>query len=88
VNPTAFSLTGSGPVSGDSAVVTMISADGAQFPPNFDPADVTRRPWGTLVFTAKGADAARITWTSEQAGFGSGELELVRLTSMLGRGCD
>lgn len=81
-------LTGSGPVSGDSAVVTMISADGGQFPPHFNPADVTRRPWGTVVFTATGADSARIAWTSEQAGFGSGELDLVRLTSMLGRACN
>ncbi|HRQ63790.1 MAG TPA: hypothetical protein PKZ76_02815 [Xanthomonadaceae bacterium] len=80
-------MIGSGPVQGDSAVVDLISADGAQFPPAFDPAQVERRPWGTVLFTATGPDSARIEWHSVQTGFGSGSLDLVRLTSMLGQNC-
>lgn len=80
-------MIGTGPVHGDSAVVALVSADGAQFPPAFDPDQVQRRPWGELLFTVLGPDNARIEWDSEQAGYPPRSLDLVRLTSMLGRGC-
>ncbi len=79
---------GNGPIQGGSAVIELVSADGAQFPPAFDPDHVERRPWGELVFSALGPDSARIEWDSVQDGFGSGSLDLIRLTSMLGRECE
>ncbi len=80
-------MIGQGPIDGDGALVEMISADGPQFPPAFEPDLVERRPWGTLLFTALGANSARISWESVQPGYGSGELDLVRLTTMQGREC-
>jgi glucose/arabinose dehydrogenase len=80
-------MLGLGPVDGDSAHLDMISADGPGFPPDFDPGQVTRRTWGTLDFTVLDADTARIAWDSVQPGYGSGSLDLVRLTRMRGREC-
>jgi hypothetical protein len=80
-------LIGTGPVDGDHAVVDLISADGADFPPAFDPGAVERRPWGQLRFTALGADRARIEWTSVQEGYPGGARDLQRLSAMVGREC-
>ena len=80
-------MIGNGPVIGDSASLDLITTRGGGFPPAFDPAQVVRDPWGSLRFIAIDANRARVQWSSVQAGFGSGELDLVRLTGMLGRSC-
>lgn len=80
-------LIGQGPIAGDTARIALHSARGAQFPPAFDPADVALTPWGELTFTAIDADRARIAWAPTQPGYAPGALELVRLTSLLGRRC-
>ncbi len=80
-------LLGNAPITGDRASVPMIVTRGAQFPPGFDPQDVERTPWGTLQFQVEGPDRARIDWQSTVEGFGSGSLQLQRLTSLLGHAC-
>src|SRR5690606_13831066 len=75
-------LIGSGPVDGDSAELAMVVYEGGQFPPAFDPAALEQHAWGTLRFTVQGNDAAHIEWSATQAGYGSGQLGLNRLTTV------
>lgn len=80
-------LIGSGPVDGDSAELAMVVYEGGQFPPAFDPAALEQHAWGTLRFTVQGNDAAHIEWSATQAGYGSGQLGLNRLTTVRGLDC-
>ena len=81
-------LVGQGPIAGDSATLDLVSTRGGGFPPAFDPAQVVREAWGTLRFTAIDADRARIDWNSTQAGYGTGSMELRRLSSLYGNACN
>ena len=80
-------MLGAGPIQGDRATLPMTITRGAQFPPAFNPASVVREPWGTLSFRATGNDSARIDWQAALPGYGSGGMDLVRLSTLLGRGC-
>jgi photosystem II stability/assembly factor-like uncharacterized protein len=80
-------LIGTGPVVGDHAAMDMVVTQGAGFPPAFDPATVQRVPWGTLTFQGIDANHARIDWNGLLPGYGSGGLDLTRLTSQYGREC-
>ena len=51
------------------------------------PTSVVREAWGTLSFRATGNDSARIEWQGALPGYGSGGMDLVRLSTLLGRGC-
>lgn len=75
-------LIGQGPIKGDSAVLATHIFSGAGFPPNFDPADAVGTEWGTLTFIFSGCNNSRVSWDSSVPGFGSGSLELVRLTTL------
>lgn len=81
-------LLGVAPVQGDRASVAMTITRGADFPPAFQPAQVVREPWGTVEFRAIDGGRARIEWRSSLAGFGDGALDLVRLSGLLGHGCE
>lgn len=76
-----------GPIAGDTATLDVLVTRGGQFPPAFDPATVERQAWGTLRFKAVDGEHARIDWTSSLVGYGSGGLDLVRLTTLAGRAC-
>jgi hypothetical protein len=67
-------LVGSGPLSGNSAQMhlQLIDGAGAQFPPNFDPSQITSHDWGTATFTFSDAAHAQVSWNSTIAGYGSG----------------
>ncbi|HET9485731.1 MAG TPA: hypothetical protein VFO79_17340 [Xanthomonadales bacterium] len=80
-------LIGDGPIVGDSATLSMITTRGGAFGTAFDPDTVVREPWGTLTFRAIDADHARIEWSSTVEGFGSGALDLSRLTLVRGLAC-
>ena len=80
-------MTALGPVNGASADLSAQITRGASFPPAFQASDVISEDWGTMRFTAIDADHARWEWTSAQAGFGSGALDLQRLTSHSGYDC-
>lgn len=79
-------LFGTGPIDGNRAQLTMTSFRGAEFSP-FNPASVVREAWGTLEITTLGENNARIQWQSTQTGYGSGQLDLERLTALLGASC-
>lgn len=80
-------MTALGPVSGDTAMLSAQITRGANFSPGFRSSDVVSSDWGTMRFTAVDADRARWEWTSTQPGFGSGALDLQRLTRHSGYDC-
>lgn len=55
-------LSGAGPVQGNRATVALNRTTGAQFPPDFDPADLVVTPWGTATFTLIDPRRMRIDW--------------------------
>ena len=59
----------------------MFTSSGGMFGPDFDPATVEFEPWGSLEMdlTCEGGTA---TYNSTEEGFGSGTLNLVRLTNI------
>jgi hypothetical protein len=62
------------------------STRGGVFGPDFDPDAVQRLPWGTLELDID-CDGGTATYDSSEEGFGSGTLNLVRLTSIDGLTC-
>jgi uncharacterized protein (DUF1800 family) len=80
-------MTALGPVQRNSATLSATITSGADFPPAFDPNQVVNQSWGTMTFTGVDADHASWTWNSTQAGFGSGSLNLTRLTALTGSDC-
>lgn len=69
---------GVGPIVDGRATLSALISRGGQFPPAFDPSDVTFEPWGELRFSFSGVDRGRVEWTSAVAGFGNGALDLQR----------
>jgi hypothetical protein len=82
-----FWLSGAGPIDGKRAVVALDRARGGDFPPGFDPADVTLERWGTATFELVDPTRMQMRWDSVQPGFGTGSLELSRLTELLTAPC-
>ena len=80
-------ITATGPINGDSATLSANITSGGDFPPDFNPAQVTLQSWGTLTFRAVDANHASWSWNSTQSGFGSGSLNLTRLSSLTGSDC-
>ncbi|MEZ5465349.1 MAG: hypothetical protein R3F22_09060 [Lysobacteraceae bacterium] len=80
-------LLGSGPVDGDHADLAMAITHGADFPPDYDPADKVQEPWGVLRFTVNSANQAQINWDADYAGYGDGSMNLQRLTQLDGHAC-
>jgi hypothetical protein len=59
-----------------------------RFPPNFNPATVTRVPWGSLTFTFTDCDHGSVTWNSIDPAFtATGTMPLQRLTRLDGLNC-
>lgn len=80
-------IIGQGPISGDTATLAALTTRGTGFGSAFNAANVVREPWGTMSFKALDGNRARWTWASTQPGYGSGTLELTRLTALSGKEC-
>lgn len=80
-------MAATGPIQGASAALTANLTSGADFPPDFNPASVSSVPWGTMTFRAIDANNAQWSWNSTVSGFGSGSMNLQRLTSLSGSDC-
>lgn len=76
-----------GPVNGDSATLSALTTRGTGFGTSFNAANVIREPWGTLSFRAIDGNRAILNWASTQPGYGSGSLDLTRLTLTSGKEC-
>ena len=80
---------GLGPISGDSVTMQGIqtAGSGARFPPNFDAANIEVLPWGTLRFRFSDCNSGHVDWSSTVPGYGSGGMDLTRLTLPAGLTC-
>ena len=70
------------------AQMTAWIYQGNDFPPDYDPSKTTEIPWGEITMYFTGCSHAVLNWVSVDAGYGSGELDLHRLTRIHGSHCD
>jgi len=76
-------LVGNVVLGGDPEAVTIpvVVTNGPKFGPDYDSAALNRQTWGTLTITFPNCNSAILAWDSS-AGFGSGAIELSRLTTL------
>lgn len=79
---------GVGTYAGDVATIPFAKTAGGRFIPNFNPSLVTNPPWGTATIRFTGCNRGRIDYTSSLSGFGTGSMELTRLTLPAGLTCN
>ena len=81
-------INGVGTIDGNKVVMQAGRVLNGRFPPNFNPATVTKPSWGTLTFTFTDCDTGHVDWTTTDAAFTpSGSLDLTRLTAIAGTTC-
>jgi YVTN family beta-propeller protein len=76
-----------GTVQDDAITFDLSIPSGTDFGPTFDPEDVDRPPWGRAVFRFDGCNSGSMSYESPREGYGSGELEMTRLTQLWGLEC-
>lgn len=65
----------------------MTRPQGARFGADFDPGDVHAAPWGRVTLAFEGCGAATLSYASTESAFGSGTLQLQRVTTPAGGVC-
>jgi hypothetical protein len=81
-------IAGAGQINGDTVTMNAARVLAGRFPPNYNPATVERRPWGTLVFKFSDCNNGTVTWTSTDESFtATGSYAITRLTSIDGLTC-
>lgn len=85
-------FTGVGTIEGDRLVIPELTKTrGGRFGGNFDPAQVVRENWGSLVFTFESCSRGYAAYEPTQQAFNAGwpyeQLNTERLTSIMGLGC-
>ena len=73
---------------GQEAVLDVVIYEGNDFPPSYDPDLTESTKWGTMLLSFIGCDLAHLEWDSVIEGFGTGELELQRLSTIAGSFCN
>lgn len=76
-----------GAIENDTATVRALSAQGGRWIPNFDPGNVTQPEWGTLTFQFTDCNHGHVDFSNTIAGYGSGRMDLTRLTQPAGLSC-
>lgn len=76
-----------GAINGTTGTIDALQTQGGQWIPNFDPGNVTQPSWGTLTFTFTDCNHGRVDFASTQPGYGSGHMDLTRLTQPAGVTC-
>jgi hypothetical protein len=78
---------GVGTYSGNAATITEVyETTGGRWIPNFDPNRIVNNPWGTLAFTFTDCNHGNVDFNSV-AGYGTGSMNLTRLTQPAGLVC-
>ena len=80
---------GLGPISGGAVTIQGVQTggSGARFPPSLDAANIAVLPWGTLTFNFSDCNHGHVAWVSTVPGYGSGGMDLTRLTLPAGLSC-
>jgi plastocyanin len=76
-----------GAIDGTTATIQVIQTQGGRWIPNFDPANVTQPAWGTLTFSFTDCNHGRVDFDSVMPGYGTGHMDLTRLTQPAGVTC-
>lgn len=76
-----------GAVAGDSITVDLLIPSGTDFGPGFDPEGVSLPPWGTVTMSFTDCESGTLSYDSALEGYGTGELQLTRLTRLAGTDC-
>ena len=71
---------------GTTATIAPLQTQGGHWP-TIVPGDITQPSWGTLTFTFTDCDHGRVDFDSTIAGYGSGHMDLTRLTHIDGLTC-
>jgi hypothetical protein len=72
---------------GFRAVLKVLIFEGNDFPPRFDPNMSSMEEWGEMVLSFTGCDLAHLSWDSDIAAYGEGDLDLIRLTNVADSVC-
>ena len=82
-----FWMVGVGDIEGSKiSFPNLDSMHGGKFGPGFDPDDVVRTSWGELEFDFSSCDSATVDYSGPSE-FGSGQLDVKRLTTLWGIDC-
>jgi plastocyanin len=76
-----------GSISGTTATIDAVQTQGGRWIPNFDPSNVTQPPWGTLTLEFTDCNHGEVNFSSTVAGYGTGHMDLTRLTQPAGLSC-
>jgi YVTN family beta-propeller protein len=76
-----------GAVEGNTITFDMTVPSGTDFGPTFDPGDISRPPWGSATFIFDSCNSGTMTYDSPLDGFGSGSLDLARISNLHGLEC-
>ena len=78
---------GLGSYGGNTATITAVNqTTGGRSIPNFDPSKIVNNAWGTLTFTFSDCNRGKVDFAST-AGYGTGSMNLTRLTQPAGVVC-
>ena len=83
-------ILGIGNINGNTVTIPdAIYTSGGRMPPNFQSNQVTNRPFGSLTFTFSSCNSGTLSYTTNDADFGStsGTVSLSRLTAIKGLPC-
>jgi hypothetical protein len=79
-----------GRVEGNQIIVEeadTITTEGTPFGAEFNKNEIVPTPWGSFTMTFEDCNTGSITYNSSQTGYGSGTLQLARLTNIAGLSC-
>lgn len=80
-------LIGSSRLVGNRAEIPIVITSGGLFPPAFDPGQVTRTPWGTLVLDVVSCTSLDVSWSPTLPGYRAGTLRVAPLIISGGLPC-
>jgi hypothetical protein len=70
----------------DATIPNVVMPTGSRWIPNFDPNAISLQPWGTLTFNFTSCNRGQVTFDAG-LGYGSGSMNLTRLTQPVGAIC-
>ncbi len=86
LNGRQYWMLAQGAIESDQANLSVVSGRDSSFPPQFDAADVEIFDWGRITLSIDN-DLLNVDWISGVPGFGSGFIQMERLTTLSDHPC-